>query len=190
MKMPSWVLGEQAATTTRLRRCSAIVCFISSWESWLQVKRFWPANTTCGSVRACSTTAFTSTTPAMLTPQLQTKTPMRGSSAPTSTSAGVSTCRVRVLRPAAKSRPARLAAALASATDPGMSFGPWNTPQAKTPGREVATGKNGGETAKRYLSTSMPRRWASSPVSFVTCRPTESTTMSKDSACRLPLSST
>ena len=50
MKMPSWVLGEQAATTTRFRRCSAIVCFISSWESWLQVKRFCPAKTTCGSV--------------------------------------------------------------------------------------------------------------------------------------------
>ena len=36
----SWVMGVQAATTTRLRLCSSMTFDILTWVSWEQVKRF------------------------------------------------------------------------------------------------------------------------------------------------------
>ena len=49
---------------------------MSSWVSVEQVKRLFSTATTLGRLRAYSATSLTSTTPAMLMPQEQTKTPM------------------------------------------------------------------------------------------------------------------
>ena len=86
----------------------------------------------------------------MFIPQLQTKTPIRGSSVVTSISSGSSTDFVSVLRAPARFLPDRQAAALASMTELGISLGPWNTPQAYTPALDVSTGLKGSVAAKLY----------------------------------------
>ena len=95
----SWVLGVQAATTTRLSCCSLMILVRFTWVSWEQVKRLSSTCTTLGRVRAYSRSSGTLMMPPMLMPQLQTKTPMRGgSSGRTSTSGGASRVLVRVQR--------------------------------------------------------------------------------------------
>src|ERR1019366_10541784 len=84
----SWVRGVQEATTTRFRWCSLILSLIASWVSLEHVERLFSTYTTLGSVLEYSTTEGTLTTPAMLVPQWQTKTPTRGSSPFTSLSGG------------------------------------------------------------------------------------------------------
>ena len=130
MKMGSWVLGLQEATTTRFRLCSAMRAFICSCTSWEQTNRPSSACATPGRLLAYSVTAGTSTTPAMFMPQSQTKTPTRGCSALTSRWSGRVTLRVTLSRAGAREAPAAPAAALASVTELGMSLGPWKMPQA------------------------------------------------------------
>ena len=124
-KSGSWVLGVQAATTTRLRFFCLTIWLIVSWVSWEQEYRLSLANSTYGRLLAYSATDGTSTTPAMLIPQRQTNTPIRGRSLVTFVSGTTSLTLVRVLRAEARISPAAAAAAaLESTTDWGMSFGP------------------------------------------------------------------
>ena len=48
----SWVMGVQAATTTRLSCCSLMTLVMFTWVSWEQVKRFSSVKTTLGNVLA------------------------------------------------------------------------------------------------------------------------------------------
>src|SRR5210317_2608428 len=121
-KRGSWVRGEQAATTTRLRLFSSMASRIFSWVSWEQVNRLSEIYTTLGSDLAYSATAGTSATPPIFMPQLQTKTPTRGSSPATERSAGSSFTVVMVLRASTRGVAAAAAAALASITEMGMSL--------------------------------------------------------------------
>ena len=125
-KIPSCVLGEQAATTTRLIPFERIASSISRWVLPAQENIWFCAQTTSGSVLANCTTRGTSTTPAMLEPQWQTKTPTRGVSIPASGSTCGSSWKVRWERWASASE----AAAPASATLSGMSLGPLAQPAA------------------------------------------------------------
>ena len=129
-KSPSWVLGVHAATTTRFNPFSRITAIILSWVSCEQVKRFSSTYTTLGSVFAKSATSGTLTTPPMLIPQLQTKTPILEGSLLMSRSSIIVTACVSVLRAGANCSVAAHAAALASMTDWGISFGPVKAPQA------------------------------------------------------------
>src|SRR3989337_587684 len=97
-KVGSWVLGEQAATTTRLMFWAFIASTISAWVLPAQEKRWLWVYTTLGRVRAYSTTAGTSTTPAMLLPQWQMKTPTRGSATSVIASTSRGSGQVRSLR--------------------------------------------------------------------------------------------
>ncbi|EKD34406.1 MAG: hypothetical protein ACD_75C02356G0002 [uncultured bacterium] len=125
----SWVRGVQAAMTIRLRSCSRILFTIISWVSCEQEKRLRSTYTTSGSVAAYSSTALTSTTPAIFEPQWQMKTPIRGSSWEISFSSGkVATLVSSCLTGASRSATAA-AAAEPSTTDWGMSFGPAIAPQ-------------------------------------------------------------
>src|SRR5208337_1798411 len=81
-------------------------------------------------------------------------------------------------------------AADASITEEGISFGPQKTPQAKTPGREEATGEKPLVRANPLVSISIPILSASAFDSFETSSPVDRTTMSKISACIFPVSST
>ncbi len=125
-KMPSWVLGEQAATTTRLIPFEWIASSISRWVLPAQENIWFWAQTTSGSLLANSTTRGTSTTPAMFEPQWQTKTPTRGVSIPSrgSTYGASGKCRPERWQRASE------AAAPASATLSGMSLGPLAHPAA------------------------------------------------------------
>ena len=77
---------------------------------------------------------------AILMPQLQTNTPIRGASWDRSRSANTGFFLARENRAAESNSLAAEAAAEASITDWGMSLGPWKAPQTKTPGRLVDTG--------------------------------------------------
>ena len=92
--------------------------------SWEQVYRFSSAKTTLPSEAAYSLTPGTLTTPAILLPQRQTKTPIRGSSRRTSLGSGYSLRVTIVPRASARMPEAAAAAPLAWATVSGMSFGP------------------------------------------------------------------
>ena len=126
----SWVMGVQAATTTRLRLCSSMIRVMLTWVSWEQVNRLSSTYATLGSVLEYSDSAGTSTMPPMLMPQLQTNTPMRGASSALM-SLGVGACRVlvSVQRTSPKEALTAPAAADACMTDSGMSLGPCMAPQ-------------------------------------------------------------
>src|SRR5512137_2918641 len=78
LKVGSWSLGEQDATTTLSTPFSLTALMISSWPRSEQVYLFSFATTTPDSFEASSLTLPQSTTPAMLLPQWQTKTPIFG----------------------------------------------------------------------------------------------------------------
>src|SRR5512136_1320715 len=78
LNVGSWSLGEHEATTTLSMPFSRIAFMISSWPRSEQVYLFSFATTTPGSFEASSLTLPQSTTPAMLLPQWQTKTPIFG----------------------------------------------------------------------------------------------------------------
>jgi hypothetical protein len=117
-----------------------MTCFILSWVSWEQLNMFCSAKTTPGRFLANSTTAGTSTTPAILVPQQHTKTPMRVGSPLIFRSWGISAVLVNDQRASERRLPATPAAALESTTEEGMSFGTWQAPQTKIPGVSVSTG--------------------------------------------------
>src|SRR4030042_668362 len=78
LKVGSCSLGEHDATTTRWTPFSLMALMISSWPRSEQVYLFSLATTTPGSFSASPLTLPQSTTPAMLLPQWQTKTPILG----------------------------------------------------------------------------------------------------------------
>ena len=88
MKRGSWVLGVQAATTTRFSPWRWISSLILPWLSWEQANSISSARTTFGRPSAYSLTSGTLTTPPMLMPQLQTNTPILGFLPSTSVSGG------------------------------------------------------------------------------------------------------
>jgi hypothetical protein len=101
----------------------------------------------------------------MFVPQRQTKTPMRGRSPRTLISErffGLG----QVLRASERISPAAAEAALESTTAWGMSFGPWNAPQTKIPGRDVATGCEGVGIAELSRRQSIPSRRADQGPGF------------------------
>ncbi len=114
------------------------------------------ANATPGRSLAYSATLSTSTTPAMLVPQWQTKTPTRGSSPTTSRSGGYSLSTVSVPRESARPVITCAAAAEAWATLSGMSLGSPNGPQTKTPSRVVSSGWNSCSSQKPCRLRSTP----------------------------------
>src|ERR1039457_1136299 len=119
----SCVRGEQDATITRFRSWSRICCLIRSWVSFAQVYTLFSAYTTLSSVLTYSTTLGTSTTPAMLLPQWQTKTPIRGGCPLTSISGGYSLTVIREPLASLRSASTLAAAADACITVSGMSLG-------------------------------------------------------------------
>ena len=106
---------------------------ILPWVSVEQVNRFWSATVTPGRVATYSVRAGTLMTPPMLMPQLQTKTPTRGSWPSTSRSGGSSLTFSSVPRAEASSSPAAAAAAEASITDVGNILGTLEGPTDKDP---------------------------------------------------------
>ena len=135
---------------------------------------------------AYSTTSGTLTTPPMLIPQWQTKTPMRGASSATSRSGGYDRLAAfRLPRASASSAEARAAAQLASITVSGMSFGSANAPATNTPGREVPAGWKSGDFGEAVLvqashPAARPEPWRRPPTAAA---PTDSTTRSNSSSC-------
>ncbi len=94
-----------------------------SWLSFEHVYRLFSAYTTFSRVLAYSTTLGTSTTPAMLLPQWQTKTPMRGGCPLTSVSGGYSLAAINEPRASFSNASTLAAAADACITVSGMSLG-------------------------------------------------------------------
>src|SRR5512136_732685 len=78
LKVGSWSLGEHEATTTLSMPFSLTALMISAWPRSEHVYLFSFAATTPGSFEASSLTLPQSTTPAILLPQWQTKTPTLG----------------------------------------------------------------------------------------------------------------
>src|SRR5512136_1378215 len=76
LKVNSWSLGEHEATTTLLTPFSFIDFLISSWPRSEQAYLRSLETTTPGSFEMASATFSQFTTPPMLVPQWQTKTPI------------------------------------------------------------------------------------------------------------------
>ena len=154
-----------------------------SWEHVYRPSSTWM---TPGSVQAYSATAGTSTTAPMLTPQWQTKTPIRGA-CPSTGISGTSWRDATIVPRAAPSSPlAQAAAADASATVSGMSFGPAKAPATKIPGTFVVSGARDEDRAKPKSSRPTPSRSAIARTSSGIRMPTESTTRSNVSDCASP----
>ena len=125
----------------------------------------------------------------MLMPQWQMKQPMRGAAPRTSMSGGYCFSVTSSPRESLRRLAASAAAALHWVTVSGMSFGPWNAPATKTPGRDVLRGANSLVAAKPCSFRSTPSRFAVSCALAGADRPDESTTRSNFSRESLPASS-
>jgi hypothetical protein len=84
---------------------------------------------------------------------------------------------------------ASAAAADAWTTVSGMSFGSTKGPQAKTPGREVVTGRNSSVPTKPCRFNSTPKESASALPDAGASMPADNTTMSNSLDLSLSVSS-